>query len=364
MKAEIHRKLITSKQALEKLGGRRETTAQQNEFLVAISMRFQEVTSLALNANYVGSDWFDQFPSLRFATAVVNRNDMLARVIDRFGHSYDLNADTSESGPQVNGPEEGYPAPSDDPDPMETGHSKESQGEVARSRTTIGHPDLIDLTVEQENYTTNVKSNTREWLTAVYRSSRGFELGTFDASILAMTMKTQSSKWEAIALGYISDVVNMAHMFVLKLLELLCPNPRICDELMSVLHEELMTTYKKACDHAKFLLRVERTNVPVTLNHYFNENLEKRYAHTWLLPYKTDTGAAVKHADALRWQLKLSSSKAAVRLSDLMTLLKRTPCPIKSTLYVISTISSKLIIKSLANASSTTYACKPQTISW
>ena len=32
------------------------------------------------------------------------------------------------------------------------------------------------------------------WLRQVYESSRGFELGTFDSSILATTMKIQSKK--------------------------------------------------------------------------------------------------------------------------------------------------------------------------
>ena len=100
---------------------------------------------------------------------------------------------------------------------------------------------------------------------------------TFDSSLLAMTMKAQSSKWEEIALAYISDVVTMAHTFIVDLLRLVCPSLRVHEGLMSILMDDLMAKYKTAFDSAQLLLRLERMGTPITLNHYFNDNLEKRY---------------------------------------------------------------------------------------
>jgi hypothetical protein len=47
--------------------------------------------------------------------------------------------------------------------------------------------------------------------------------------------------------------------------------------------------YTKALSHTEFLLDVELSGVPMTLNHYFNENLEKRYvSYTFTLLFETD----------------------------------------------------------------------------
>lgn len=89
-------------------------------------------------------------------------------------------------------------------------------------------------------------------------------------------MKTQSSNWEPIALGYIKDVISMAHKFISDLLQLICPDLRVRDGLMSVLMDELSAKYQDALEHVHFLLHIERMGTPATLNHYFNDNLEKR----------------------------------------------------------------------------------------
>ncbi|KAK4981722.1 hypothetical protein LTR66_009763 [Elasticomyces elasticus] len=68
----------------------------------------------------------------------------------------------------------------------------------------------------------------------------------------------------------------MAHVFISDLLQLVCPDQRVREELMSVLVEELSTKYHGARDHVRFLLWVERNGTPTTLNHYFSDNLEER----------------------------------------------------------------------------------------
>lgn len=90
-----------------------------------------------------------------------------------------------------------------------------------------------------------------------------------------MTMKSQSSKWEPIAVGYIKDVIGMAHTFIRHLLRLVCPDHRARESLMSVLMDDLLIKYKASLDHVRFLLHVERTGTPATLNHYLADNLGK-----------------------------------------------------------------------------------------
>lgn len=244
---------------------RRETAEEQSRYLSEISTRFQAITALALNANYVGSDWFDQCPSLRFPTAVTNRNELFSSVLERFGHTYEFKA-IKQSRDVATAPTE----------PVEQ-DSAEDKEDVIYTRTTPDHADLEEVTCGDQPMNKTINQNTIEWLTKLYKSSRGFELGTFDSGLIAMTMKTQSSKWEGLALGYISDVITMAHTFITNLLQLICLDARVREGLMSVMMDDLMAKYKAALDNVRFLLHVERMESPTTLNRGFHENLEQRY---------------------------------------------------------------------------------------
>ena len=249
--------------------------------------------TLALSANYVRNDWFDQEPSLKFATRVVDRNEILSDTLEKFGHRYDFSAtdedldDNGEEGSlSGSGTEEENEDEKENMDGAdcvdETGNydKMDDVDEVRNNhvelRVTTDHDELDGILFEKKKMKNTISRNTVGWLTAVYKNSRGFELGTFDSSLLAITMKTQSSKWEELAFGYISDIVSMAHSFITDLLRLTCPNPRIRSGLMSVLIEKLMTKYEAAFDHTHFLLYTERMGTPSTLDHYFNDNLEKR----------------------------------------------------------------------------------------
>lgn len=257
--------MADSKLALSLLGAQRETREEQSKYLSEISVKFQEITALALNAHYVESNWFDDCISLRFATAVTKRNELFAGTMEQYGHSYEFKAVEPE-----------HTAVTAPAGPVKEDVAEETNDQIS-CRTTTNHVELDEVTIANEKINKKIFHNTMEWLTMVYRNSRGFELGTFDSSIIAITMKTQSARWEGLALGYISDVISMAHNFITKLLQLICPDVRVRDGLMSVMMEELMAKYKGALDHVRFLLHVERMGRPLTLNAKFLENLEERY---------------------------------------------------------------------------------------
>ena len=135
---------------------------------------------------------------------------------------------------------------------------KESKGtSKINCRRTRSHSGLDDLMCKEESIDATVKKGTLKWITRVYESSRGFELGTFDSSLLVMTMKVQTERWEALALAYINDIISMAHSFIVCLLKLLCPDLRMRDGLSLVLMEDLTKMYRKAIDHVCFLLRLK-----------------------------------------------------------------------------------------------------------
>ncbi len=69
--------------------------------------------------------------------------------------------------------------------------------------------------------------NIFDWIESAYRTSRGFELGTFDPSLFPIIFQEQLKKWDRLALTYISDVIRVVHTFTNELLSALCPDPRV-----------------------------------------------------------------------------------------------------------------------------------------
>ena len=87
-------------------------------------------------------------------------------------------------------------------------------------------------------------------------------------------MKKQTTKWTDLALGYASDVVAITHNFISRLLALTCIDERVTREISATLMDGLVGRYVTALNQVRFILRVERVGMPMTLNHYFNDNLE------------------------------------------------------------------------------------------
>jgi hypothetical protein len=88
-------------------------------------------------------------------------------------------------------------------------------------------------------------------------------------------MKKQSSKWEDISMGSVSDAIVLVHRFITSALQSICDDRSVRDALAAKLTDELATRYQNAMACAVFLLKVERSDTPMTMNHYFNDNLQR-----------------------------------------------------------------------------------------
>lgn len=98
----------------------------------------------------------------------------------------------------------------------------------------------------------------------------------FGGSLLGTAFKEQSRHWEDIVLSHVSDAIRIVHQFILDLLDHVFADEQVKSELYdNVLLEKLQASYKQAMDHAMFLLKIERDSKPMTLNHYFNAELQK-----------------------------------------------------------------------------------------
>lgn len=259
------RKLASARDRLRQLGMERETPEKQLLYLTDLSTRFQRLVSQSIDAKYGSDGIFDNL-QLRLATLITERNATFSDELARHGQQYHFTTSQSSSLHDEDLP------PALSWEPVDSVPSTSESTFEVRKRTDGGEVEEI-LHIQESLSVANGKSMAL-WLCEVYKSSRGFELGTFDSSILGTTMKAQSVKWTAIALGYISDVVTIVHRFIHQALDAICPEQFVKSELFSVLIDGLFERYDRAINQVRFLLDIERTGTPMTLNHY-NDNLEK-----------------------------------------------------------------------------------------
>jgi len=216
---------------------------------------FQELTYQALNTEYAGDQIFERLPHLKIATLVRNRNELFAKDFEKFAHTYEFDGQTSDTV---------------EPTKIVTVRVEEDFADLEDYLLSM------DTTIEVP-----LKGKIFDWLKALHHNSRGFELGTYQPSILSNSMKKQSLKWEALAMGYVSDIITMVHKFIVDLLEHLCPERSIRQELMVILTEQLAVQYTRAIEHVMFLLQNECAENPGTLNQEFTKNLDSRYV-AWI----------------------------------------------------------------------------------
>lgn len=263
VRSELNKKLKGCKTSLSELGAKRDTPAEQSKYLIDIATRFQQNVELALTSRYWENDFFDKQPSLRLATVIVRRDDLFSETVQKYGHTYCFKSQKEED-------EDPFPEVSETDDPSEIDAIPS-----VKIRIYEPHGDIEDLVCDNDALSLPKGDGILTWLTTVYHGSRGFEMGTFDSSLLALTWKEQSRKWDDIASGYISDVIAVAHNFVTDLIPHICPDERVRAGLTSVLMDGLVERYKTALTQVEFILQVERSGRPMTFNHYFNDNLEK-----------------------------------------------------------------------------------------
>ena len=291
VKAEITKRLKASKQGLTDLGGKRQTPTEQYQYLIEISMKYQRIVADALASNYGRFKVFQDNSTLRLVTATVNRSETMATMFAENGHTYrfegSLRNEANSAGDAdlhmgINSVEEIMRQMSATNDDEGSGKSSGPTRTIP-VRQLLDHTGISDQLPDTEEVSQPLRDGILDWLRTIYRESRGFEIGTVNPSLLAIIMKEQSRKWEHIALGYVADIIVLTHSFVNKLLDEVCPTRRVREGIRSLLGEELSVRYKAAIKHVEFLLDVELNGTPSTLNHYFNDNLQKGYVRVLYL---------------------------------------------------------------------------------
>ncbi|KAL4867954.1 hypothetical protein BDV12DRAFT_197670 [Aspergillus spectabilis] len=257
VRLDINKKLKDTKGALNAFGQERVNRKQQVDFLLGIVARFEEIMSNALRGNYGADDIFDKVKQFRLPTTVMNRNEQFKADMMNFGHIYRFRDFEIESNQPTNTKVD----------------KEESQFNTRKFENKL---DLNDTLVDSELLNPPIEDDIYLWLNSEYRGSRGFEVGTFSTSLLPTVMKKQSTKWESIALGYISDIIAVVNAFIVSIITDLCPDQRISRGLLSILADGLQKRYQTAMEHTRFLLETERNDTLMSLHQSFTDTLQDR----------------------------------------------------------------------------------------
>jgi hypothetical protein len=137
----------------------------------------------------------------------------------------------------------------------------------------VNYPELCDVIKVSRQCPKPLDTDILEWIEREYKESRGFELGTFNPSILSTLFQEQTSKWVVLAEGYISDSIQCVHEYIDTLMSALCSDRQIKSSLWSFMLDELINRYKKSVEHIRFILRTERQGTLLTETNRFSKNL-------------------------------------------------------------------------------------------
>jgi hypothetical protein len=253
VKTEIKGRLEIRQKGLRDLGPERKGSAEQTAYLTELATRFQRLVSLALSANHGADDLFNTTRALRVAPAMMTRMKIFSDDMAKRGQTFAF-------------------APQADKDWIQSASDQQS----FEIRKEDDLEELLDILHPQETLPCPKANGANDWLREIFQDNRGFELGTFNPSILATAMKKQSSKWMDISMGYVSDAIVIVHRFVTAAIASICADHDVRKALLHTLSEDLIIRYQKAIHSIECLLEVENGCPPLTMNHYFNDNLQKR----------------------------------------------------------------------------------------
>ncbi|KAI0541251.1 interferon-induced GTP-binding protein Mx2 [Xylaria digitata] len=275
LKAEITKELGIVRAHHDEMGPSRSDQHTQRAYLNRMSEAFQSLTRDALKAYYVGDEMFSHRHDLRLITRVVEAIELYAKDMLIHGHTRPFlsdNNDDLEGREALIATSLLEPLGKSAPEKAPGGHSLDFDLAVRK------YPELEEIFDSWDCFDGDTKKcDIMEYIEDVYKSSRGQDLGTFGNGLLGTLFKEQSKEWESITLKHVSVIIYHVHHFICEAVKSICPDPRVHEELWNgYLLEELMDSYRRGMDHARFLLRIEREGSPLTLTRSFTTHIQKK----------------------------------------------------------------------------------------
>lgn len=172
------------------MGPSRETREQQQKFILELATRFQTITSLAIGANYGGDKIFEDSDDLRLATTIIRRNELFATDLSGWGHTINFDV-AQESSIAVS---EFVHAPKEAPGLFSPEVDDSKTPQFLSPRRFTDEDCISELLPASIKLKEPSNKPILPWMTHIYNNSRGFELGTFNVSLLTLLWKKQSVK--------------------------------------------------------------------------------------------------------------------------------------------------------------------------
>lgn len=259
-----------------------------------IVTELKNISMCAIDSNYGAHEAFKDKKDLRLSTIVQNRNTEFSKDLAVWGHLYEFQADKptheivfgkpnmtvhADSFVLFKTRKFGQTSTKENDSAQQPEQKKKKSGPTKSNsalRRSYSFEDLESILAEPAQLSGPRETGIIPWLEAQHRGYRGFEIGTFNSNLLTMLMKHQSSKWPVIAGGYASDMIIAVHKFIICALEEICTDEKVSSGVMTALREDLMVRYQKAMSKVEDLLQIELEGLLMTMNHYFNDNLQKR----------------------------------------------------------------------------------------
>ncbi|KAI0421071.1 interferon-induced GTP-binding protein Mx2 [Xylaria grammica] len=264
LKADVSKELSVVRAHHDEMGPSRSDQHTQRAYLNRMSEAFQSLTRDALNAYYTGDEIFSHRHDLRLITRVVEASEGYAQDMVRNGHMRPFLSNNNDGVDELGEASQ---------EELSLYHHNDADfDEIAQK-----YPELEETFDYLDCFKTDTKDcGIMEYIEEVYNSSRGQDLGAVGNSLLGTLFKEQSKQWEFITLKHTSVIISHVHHFISEIVKLICPDPRVYEELWNgYLLDELKASYRRAMDHARFLLRIEREGLPLTLNRSFTEHIQK-----------------------------------------------------------------------------------------
>lgn len=266
LKDEMTSKLQGTIDDMEKLGEKRNTTAEQRMVLMKISMRINDILKSATRG-YYESPFFGAVEMdapvdgpeniRRFRAVVQHVNIAFADNMRLRGHKYGFGA-----GP---------------------GDEEKDIEEDEKVRRELEALDITDSEAVAGTVATSSKLKpkqlTREeavdWVKKTLQRSRGYELpGTFQPMLISQLFWDQSQPWEQLVFEHVNKVARACKEFVYTVIEYTAP-PEFKARLTSLsVDAALEASLNAAKDELRKMLK-DKARHPSTYNHYFTTTIQK-----------------------------------------------------------------------------------------
>ncbi|KAI2626189.1 interferon-induced GTP-binding protein Mx2 [Xylaria nigripes] len=276
LKSEVTKKLHSIRERHDDLGTPRNDQHAQRAYLNGMSEAFQSIARDALNAYYVGNKIFSYCHDLRLITRIVEASEWYVDEMMTNGHTREFKK-CDEEGSEAQVFDNKI-------------RSVAAGGQAFQFGTAVEkYPELEAILHSWDRSSDDtIADDIDEYIEAVYKSSRGQEIGNIGNGLLATLFKEQSKNWEDITLEYLSAAIYHVHHFTSEIVKKICPDPYVHDELWNgYLLEELMKSYSRAMHHARYLLSIEREESPLTLNNSFSKQWQKLMTERLINEMKT-----------------------------------------------------------------------------